>query len=167
MRLSMLAGLCLLSTAALAQSVVAPGPWTMDFILADGTYEGIPGYWSKESCEGAIAKVTEGYRGHNGRCFYNGLPVNGYTVTEGWPCPQQHFVSAYPSREPATLQSPRCYKRVRAGFVSSTGSGPMSEPLLGPGSSSERGVQISLPCRSGYARRSPGFGFCPWGGISA
>ena len=109
MRLSMLAGLCLLSTAAVAQSVVAPGPWTMDFILPDGTYESIPGYWSKESCEGAIAKVTQGYRGHNGRCFYNGLPVNGYTVTvtEGWPRPQQHFVNAYPSREACEAAKPK------------------------------------------------------------
>lgn len=107
MRLSMLAGLCLLSTAALAQVVVAPGPWTMDFILADGRYESIPGYWSKESCEGAIAKVTEGYRGHNGRCFYNGLPVNGYTVTEGSPRPPRHFVKAYPSRETFEAAKPK------------------------------------------------------------
>ena len=107
MRLSMLAGLCLLSTAALSQSVVAPGPWTMDFILADGTHESIPGYWSKESCEGAIAKVTEGDGGHNGRCFYNGLPVNGFTVTEGSPRPVLHFVKAYPSREACEAAKPK------------------------------------------------------------
>jgi len=109
MRLSMLVP-CLLSTAVLAQSVVAPGPWTMDFILADGTHESIPGYWSKESCEGAIPKVTQEYRGHNGRCFYNGLPVNGYTVTEGRPRPQQHFVSAYPSREACDAAKPKVLK---------------------------------------------------------
>jgi hypothetical protein len=37
--------LCLLSTAALAQAVVAPGLWAMDYILADGTHESFAGYW--------------------------------------------------------------------------------------------------------------------------
>jgi hypothetical protein len=104
----------LLSTAALAPAVVAPGPWAMDYILADGTHESFAGYWSKESCEGAIPKVTKELRGHNGRCFYNGLPVNGFTATEGtWPRPQQLFVSAYPSKEACEAAKPNHLMVVR------------------------------------------------------
>ena len=110
MRLPML-GLCLLSTAALGQSVIAPGPWAMDYILADGTHDGFAGYWTKESCEAAIPKVTQELHGHNGRCFYNNLPVNGFTVTQGMdPRPQQLFVSSYPSKEACEAAKPKTLK---------------------------------------------------------
>jgi hypothetical protein len=85
----------------------------MDFIRADGTHESFSGYWTKESCEGAIPKLTEELYGHSGRCFYNGLPVNGFTVTEGQglgPRPQQLFVSAYQSKEACEAAKPKALK---------------------------------------------------------
>jgi len=80
MRLSMLVGLCLLSTAALAHKPspeamkeMVENPWAVEFTGTMGEWSRISGYPSREACEAAIPQVLAEQRGYNGHCVYNDL----------------------------------------------------------------------------------------------
>jgi hypothetical protein len=69
MRLSMLVGLCLLSTAALAGLVDTSDGWVAEFILVDGSYTRYGHYVSKDACEAALPGLLKQYGGYNGHCI--------------------------------------------------------------------------------------------------
>jgi len=79
-RLSMLVGLCLLSTAPLAgqpspeaMKAEIANPWGVEFTRTTGEWSRIFGHPSRKACEAAIPQVLAKQSGYNGHCVYHDL----------------------------------------------------------------------------------------------